>query len=52
MYNVIKTMGRKKTKDGTFLRKKRKKVKQMSMSIDGKETVFLVKLKLEGGSFD
>ena len=50
MYNVIKTMGRKK--DGTFLRKKRKKAKQMTMSIDGKETVFLVKLKLEGESFE
>ena len=47
LHNVIKTMGEKKTKDGTFLRKK-----PMMMYVDGKGPVFLMKLKLEGESLE
>ena len=54
-YNVIKTMDKRIKEDDTFLRKKTEE-KQNSVtimiSVDGKGTVFPVKLKLEGESFE
>ena len=54
-YNFIKTMGRRKEEDDTFLRRKTEE-KQNSVtiviSVDGKETGFPVKLKLKGESFE
>ena len=54
-YNAIKTMGKRKTEDDTFLRKETEE-KQISViimiSVDGKGTVFPVKLKLEGETFE
>ena len=54
-YNVIKTMGKRKKGHDTFLRKKTKEKENRAtimISLDGKGTVFPVKLKLEGESFE
>ena len=54
-YNFIKTMGKRKKEDDTFLQKKTEE-KQNSATImiyvDGIGTVFPVKLKLEEESFE
>ena len=56
-YNIIKTIGKRKKEDH-FLRKKGKKTEKTQNSVtimayeDGKGTVFSVKLKLEGESFE
>ena len=54
LYNVIKTIVRGK-EDDTFLRKKteeKQKSVTIMISVDGKGTVCLVKLKLEWESFE
>ena len=48
-------MGKRKEDDDTFLRKKteeKHKTVTIMISVDGKGTVFLVTLKLEGESFE
>ena len=55
VYNVIKTMGKRKEKDDTYVRKKAEE-KQNSVtimiSVVGKGIAFPVKLKLEEESFE
>ena len=49
---LSKKISKRKKKDDTFLKKKNRKEKQnrvtIMISVDGKRTVFLVKLKLQG----
>ena len=49
---LSKKNSKRKKKDDTFLKKKNRKEKQnrvtIMISVDGKRTVFLVKLKLQG----
>ena len=49
---LAKKISKRKKKDDTFLKKKNRKEKQnrvtIMISVDGKRTVFLVKLKLQG----
>ena len=48
-------MGRRKEEDDTFLRKKTEEKQNSAtimISVDGKGTVFPVKLKLQGESFE
>ena len=49
---LSKKISKRKKKDDTFLKKKNRKEKQnrvtVMISVDGKRTVFLVKLKLQG----
>ena len=54
-YNFIKNMGKRKKQDDTFLRKKTEKQQNSATimtSVDGKGTVFTVKLELKGESFE
>ena len=54
-YHVIKTMGEREKGDDTFLRKKTEEKQNgatIMMSVDEKGTVFPVKLKVEGESFE
>ena len=54
-YNVIKTMGKGKEKDGTYVRKKaeeKQNIVTIMISVVGKGTAFPVKLKLEEESFE
>ena len=51
---LLKELEKEKKEDNTFLRKKtgRKNSVTMMAYVDGKGTVFTVKLKLEGKSFE
>ena len=54
-YRVIKTMGEREKGDDTFLRKKTEEKQNgatIMMCVDEKGTVFSVKLKVEGESFE
>ena len=54
-YNVIKTMDKRKEKDESFLRKKTEEKQNgvaIMISLNGKGTIYRVKLKLEGESIE